>query len=231
MRRNCGRQGGVHAPELSAGLPSPTSKPFNRGAGVPRRRPVPLTCGCATWGKDRLGCRSSGGCKMKQALPHAVPEALWGGPSGHMSVADTGRVTFARPCLTRGRFRIQIILLPKVVGDPTTIWPPRTDRSSRPRSLCGDEGSMRQVCWRGISIVGRHISRHSPSQGSRVGRSSLDRALSRGLDRLGRGRADRRALPVRGGWEGTGAPELARPQAGQTRPGGYGTTFEFTGTG
>ena len=128
MRRNCGRQ--ARAPELSARLPSPTSKPSP---------PSPASCAlighhfsrverasesAASDAVVRHGARIASGAgrpadvEMKQALPHAVPEALWGGPSGHMSVANTGRVTFARPCPTRGRFRIQIILLPKGRGRP-----------------------------------------------------------------------------------------------------------------
>ena len=150
---------------------------------------------------------------MKQALPHAVPEALWGGPSGHMSVADTGRVTFARPCLTRGRFRIQIILLPKGRRRP----------HDHPASPHRPFVATAQLVRRG--------GEYAPSlvEGDKYRRPAYQSTLTLAGARPGPGRPA--CLPVRGGWEGTGAPEVARPQAGQTRPGGYGTTFEFTGTG
>jgi len=116
---------------------------------------------------------------------------------------------------------------------PLTKGPWATPRPSglpaptvrRDRAACAEmRRSMRRLWWRGISIVGRHISRPSPSR-IRSGEVQPDRAPSRGLDRLAG--AGRPACPPCK----MGLPEVARPQAGQTRLSRYRTALEITGTG
>jgi len=123
---------------------------------MPKRRPgFRLAVSCrrcrrgwaATWGKDRLGAGRPANVRMKQTLPHAVPETLWGGPSSAGS-----------PCRTKTRGLKSghgSSSCHRAMGDPIAIQPPRTDRSSRPRSSVRGwvdstkgGGAGDKYCWR-----------------------------------------------------------------------------------
>jgi hypothetical protein len=105
-------------------------------------------------GRSSPRCRSSGKIEVRQASPHVTEDSStsdrpWHGPAPSEApkhLRPGGEIGPDHP-------------LPKDHGRPRDHPTPRTDRSSRPRSLCGEEESVAQAAGAGISGISSQLQR------------------------------------------------------------------------
>ena len=152
---------------------------------------------CCDMGQASPRCRSSGDEKMKQSLPHvaggsadtiepAVSSFLQPPmtscrphPAGAVQVSGAVQPPTEKPCLDPGSLAGPGSLMPSDGKRPSHHPALPTDRSSRPRSVRGDGGTMRAISRRGTRWIDRVLVSTptlipSPQGGGKPGRWALE---------------------------------------------------------